>query len=168
MASEEFSRRTLAHGVAWSVPAIALAGATPAVAASVPPFLTLQHDVLAGCVSTSGIADVYYYLNVLNNSGSAYTLTEPLVITLINTNPNRNKLRPSTSNGTLSGSGNQYVWVLPPGFVIPANSDVDMLWHFLSHAGQPTSVTATTTSPLVTNPTSNSAAGYGNGCTGQF
>lgn len=158
----------MVKGAAWAVPVIVAASAAPAFAASVAGFLRLEHDVLAGCVGTSGIADVYYYLNIRNDSGAAYTLTEPWVITLTNTNSDRNKLPASTTHGTVENNGDIVTWTLPAGTVIPANSDVDVLWHFLSELGQPTSVTATTSSSLVVNQSSNSADRYGNGCTGQF
>lgn len=63
----------------------------------------------------------------------------------------------STSHGTVENNGDIVTWTLPAGTVIPANSDVDVLWHFLSELGQPTSVTAVTSSPLISNQTSNSA-----------
>lgn len=161
------SRRTVAGGAAWAAPTIVVAAPAPAFAASAGSF-TLQHDVLGGCKSTSGGEDVYYYLNILNNTGRAITLTAPLVITLQASNLGRSKTAASSSYGTvtIANNNNTVTWTLPAGLVIPANSDV--AWHFLWHPGQPTSVTATTTSPYVTNPTSNSAAGYGNGCTGEF
>lgn len=169
--SRDIGRRSVVKGAAWTVPVIMAASAAPAFAASTASgILTLQHDVPVGCVSSSGIADVYYYLNIRNNTGADYVLAEPLVITLNATNTRRSKLPASSSYGTVvnTNNNNTVTWTLPAGFVIPANSDVDLLWHFLTNWGQPTSVAVTTVSPLVTNPTSNSADGYGSGCTGEF
>lgn len=102
--TRQIGRRSGVKGAAWAVPVIVAASAATAFPASVAGFLRLEHDVLAGCVSTSGNADVYY-LNIRNDSGAAYTLTEPLVITLTNTNSDRNKLPASTSHGTVENNG---------------------------------------------------------------
>lgn len=57
--TRQIGRRSGVKGAAWAVPVIVAASAAPAFAASVAGFLRLEYDVLAGCVSTSGIADVY-------------------------------------------------------------------------------------------------------------
>ena len=52
-----FSRRTLAKGAAWTAPAVAVAGAAPAYAASVPPEPGLQGWVLVTKTNCSGSGD---------------------------------------------------------------------------------------------------------------
>lgn len=181
--TNSFSRRTLAQGAAWSLPAIAVAGAAPAFAASTGKLNVRFYRSAATCPVKGGVADIYLYVNLQNNTTSPVTLATPLVLTIQSTNPNRNFAAPSTSTagstiacvggGALTSCPSAtFTWTVPTGTTIPAGGEVDFAIHFWSQIGQPTSVTASTSDPRVIEKTRNTATdGYAilNGsCSGTF
>jgi hypothetical protein len=85
VSTAQIGRRALVAGAAWSAPAIVLATAAPAVAASLPackPVTLVTDWTSTSWVRTSGIAGTYTWINPLGN-GSIPVLTLTVTATVV-------------------------------------------------------------------------------------